>query len=125
MLFGHTVTPNDIQRGSNALQRSLQEWAWMGCHLTPYFHFSIHIAQQLLRTGPCYSSSVWAYKRNNGFLGRFNNNGHSGGEMEALCFGDGGKPSLFKMLYNLFCLTSRYHWCLSHRSHDLNLFPVR
>jgi len=27
MLFGHTVTPNDIQRGSNALQRSLQEWA--------------------------------------------------------------------------------------------------
>jgi hypothetical protein len=86
MLFGQTVTPDDIQRGNAALERSLQEWARMGCHLTPYFHFSIHIAQQLLRTGPCYSSSAWAYERNNGFLGRFNNNGHSGGEMEGTMF---------------------------------------
>jgi len=38
---------------------------------------------QFLKWGPCYGWWVFAYERNNGWLGRTNNNGHSGGELEA------------------------------------------
>ena len=55
----------------------------MGCHLTPYFHLAMHIEPQFLKWGPCYGLRVFMYERNNGWLGRTNHNGHSGGELEA------------------------------------------
>jgi hypothetical protein len=86
ILCNQLITPNDTKRGGGALSRSVQEWARMGCHLTPYYHLAQHIPDQLLRTGPSYASSAWAYERNNGFLGRFKHNGHSGGEIEGTMF---------------------------------------
>jgi hypothetical protein len=38
---------------------------------------------QYLQMGPCYGWWVYAYERNNGWLGRTKHNGHSGGELEA------------------------------------------
>ncbi|KAH9838969.1 uncharacterized protein C8Q71DRAFT_704413 [Rhodofomes roseus] len=55
----------------------------MNCHLTPYFHLATHNSEFFLRNGPSYSWWAYPYERNNGFLGRFKTNGHTGGELEA------------------------------------------
>jgi hypothetical protein len=81
-LTSYSISPNDVKRGCAALCRSAQTWARMGCHLTPYYHLCMHLEPQFLRLGPCPGWWVFPYERNNGFLGRFNHNGHSGGEME-------------------------------------------
>ncbi|KAJ7432669.1 hypothetical protein B0H11DRAFT_1759884 [Mycena galericulata] len=54
----------------------------MHCHLVPYFHYAIHLEDQFLKYGPGPGWWTYCYERNNGLLGRFNTNGHSGGEME-------------------------------------------
>ncbi|KAJ7018533.1 hypothetical protein C8F04DRAFT_877254, partial [Mycena alexandri] len=54
----------------------------MHCHLVPYFHLATHLQPQFLRHGPGPGWWTFGYERNNGFLGRFNTNGHSGGEIE-------------------------------------------
>jgi len=83
ILASWSISPNEVRRGSAALSRSFQSWARMGCHLTPYFHLAMHMEPQFLKWGPCYAWWVFAYERNNGWLGRTNHNGHSGGELEA------------------------------------------
>jgi hypothetical protein len=83
ILSSRSISPNDVRRGCAALSRSFQSWARMGCHLTPYFHLATHLEPQFLQWGPCYGWWVFAYERNNGWLGRTNHNGHSGGELEA------------------------------------------
>ena len=83
ILSSRSISPNEVRRGCGALSRSFQSWARMGCHLTPYFHLAMHMEPQFLKWGPCYGWWVFAYERNNGWLGRTNHNGHSGGELEA------------------------------------------
>lgn len=78
-----SISPDEVRRGCAALSRSFQSWARMGCHLTPYFHLATHLEPQYLKWGPCYGWWVFAYERNNGWLGRTNHNGHAGGELEA------------------------------------------
>ena len=109
ILFNQEITPNDVKRGGGALSRSVQEWARMGCHLTPYYHLAQHIPDQFLRTGSSYASSAWAYERNNGFLGRFNHNGHSGGEIEGTMFRGWWKTIFIQDLVRSIC-----HHVLSH-----------
>ncbi|TFY76747.1 hypothetical protein EWM64_g7265 [Hericium alpestre] len=43
----------------------------------------MHTEDSILRTGPTYTTWLYGPERNNGLLGRINNNGHSGGELEA------------------------------------------
>ena len=83
ILASRSISPDEVRRGCAALSRSFQSWARMGCHLTSYFHLAMHMEPQFLKWGPCYGWWVFAYERNNGWLGRTNNNGHSGGELEA------------------------------------------
>ena len=78
-----SISPDEVRRGCTALSCSFQSWAQMGCHLTPYFHLAMHMEPQFLKWGPCYGWWVFAYERNNGWLGQTNHNGHSGGELEA------------------------------------------
>jgi hypothetical protein len=82
ILASRAISPNEVRRGFAALSEALQSWARMNCHLTPYFHLILHMESQYYRLGPCYGWWAFAYERNNGTLGRFNNNGHSGGELE-------------------------------------------
>ena len=82
ILSSQEISPNEVKRGCAALSRSVQSWARMGCHLTPYFHFAMHMEPQFLQFGLAYGWWAFSYERNNGFLGRFNHNGHSGGELE-------------------------------------------
>ncbi|KAJ7262555.1 hypothetical protein C8J57DRAFT_1231919 [Mycena rebaudengoi] len=74
--------PNEVRRGFSALSNAVQSWARMHCHLTPYFHLAFHTEPQFYAMGPMYNWWTFGYERNNGFLGRFNHNGHSGGELE-------------------------------------------
>lgn len=83
VLTSRSLSPNDVIRGCSGLARSCQSWAEMGCHLTPYYHLAQHMESQFLQFGPCYGWWVYAYERNNGWLGRTRHNQHSGGELEA------------------------------------------
>jgi hypothetical protein len=83
ILASRTISPNEVRRGFAALAGSFQSWARMNCHLTPYFHLALHMEDQYYHLGPCYGWWAFGYERNNGTLGRFNHNGHSGGELEA------------------------------------------
>ena len=82
ILGSRTISPNEVRRGFAALAGAVQSWARMNCHLTPYYHLALHMEQQYYRLGPCYGWWAFGYERNNGTLGRFNHNGHSGGELE-------------------------------------------
>ncbi|KAL1741762.1 hypothetical protein HDZ31DRAFT_75965 [Schizophyllum fasciatum] len=78
ILSSHAISPNDVKRGTAMYSRAVQAWARMHCHLTPYFHLAMHFEDQYYRSGPCTGWWAFPYERNNGFLGRFKNNGHSG-----------------------------------------------
>ena len=78
-----SISPNEVRRGFAALAGSIQSWARMNCHLTPYFHLSLHMEDQYYCLGPCYGWWAFGYERNNSTLGCFNHNGHYGGELEA------------------------------------------
>ncbi|TDL13640.1 hypothetical protein BD410DRAFT_872916 [Rickenella mellea] len=83
ILSSRTISPEDAKRGCNLLSQSCQRWAEMNCHLTPYFHLAAgHFLEQFLWLGPCYGWWAYAYERHNGDLGKFNHNGHGGGELE-------------------------------------------
>ncbi|KAJ6530158.1 hypothetical protein B0H19DRAFT_1273823 [Mycena capillaripes] len=82
ILTSHSISPNEVKRGCGALERSIQSLARMHCHLVPYFHFAVHLEPQFLRHGPGPGWWTFPYERNNGLLGRFKHNGHSGGEIE-------------------------------------------
>ncbi|TFK61693.1 hypothetical protein BDN72DRAFT_777946, partial [Pluteus cervinus] len=82
ILATRSLSPADVKRAFTMLRRAIQSWAQMHAHLTPYFHFAIHMEDQFLKYGPAYSWWTYPYERNNGFLGRFNHNGHTGGEIE-------------------------------------------
>ncbi|KAJ7154970.1 hypothetical protein C8R43DRAFT_923002 [Mycena crocata] len=82
ILCTHEISPNEVKRGFAALGNAVQSWARMNCHLTPYFHLAFHMEPQFYAMGPMYGWWAYPYERYNGFLGRFNHNGHSGGELE-------------------------------------------
>ncbi|KAJ7756554.1 hypothetical protein B0H16DRAFT_1538396 [Mycena metata] len=82
ILSTREISPNEVKRGFAALGNAVQSWARMFCHLTPYFHLAFHTEPQFYGMGPMYGWWAFGYERNNGFLGRFNHNGHSGGELE-------------------------------------------
>ncbi|KAH9834853.1 uncharacterized protein C8Q71DRAFT_710648 [Rhodofomes roseus] len=78
-----SISPDEVIRAHECHARACQAWAQMNCHLTPYFHLAAHNPQFYLRLGPSYAWWAYPYERNNGFLGRFKTNGHTGGELEA------------------------------------------
>ncbi|KAJ7758619.1 hypothetical protein B0H16DRAFT_1313721, partial [Mycena metata] len=83
ILTSNTISPNEVGRGCKTVQCAVQSWAAMNCHLVPYFHYmAAHLEPQFLKHGPIPGWWTFPYERNNGFLGRFNHNGHSGGEIE-------------------------------------------
>jgi hypothetical protein len=82
ILSSRSISPHEVERGCAALSQACQNWANLGVHLTPYFHFAQHFQRQMLQFGPCYATWAFPYERNNGFLGRTNHNNHKGGELE-------------------------------------------
>ncbi|KAK6996182.1 hypothetical protein R3P38DRAFT_3329647 [Favolaschia claudopus] len=102
----NTISPNEVKRGCQAPESSVQSWARMNCHLVPYFHFAVvHLEEQLLRYGPIPGWWTYPYERNNGSLGRFNINGHSGGEMEGTMMRGWWKMTLIQdLISRLECI---------------------
>ncbi|KAI4522475.1 hypothetical protein K525DRAFT_198782, partial [Schizophyllum commune Loenen D] len=98
ILSSHAISPNDVKRGTAMHSRAVQAWARMHCHLTPYFHLAMHFEDQYYRFGPCTGWWAFPYERNNGFLGRFKNNGHSGGELECTMMRGWWKTTLIQEL---------------------------
>lgn len=82
ILSSHAISPAEIKRGCDSLNHSIQSLARMKAHLTPYAHLAIHLEDQFLQYGTSPGFGTYPYERNNGTLGRFNHNGHSGGEIE-------------------------------------------
>ncbi|KAG2051422.1 hypothetical protein BDR06DRAFT_983555 [Suillus hirtellus] len=62
ILSSHFISPDEGEWGCAALSRACQDWACMGCHLTPYFHFAQHLQCQFLQFGPCYATWVFPYE---------------------------------------------------------------
>ncbi|KAI0038744.1 hypothetical protein FA95DRAFT_1613136 [Auriscalpium vulgare] len=84
ILSAESISVADVERGTQLLCEAFQQWAAMGCSLTPYCHLMTHIKSQYLRLGPiAYTTAAWAYERNNGDLKHVHHNGHTGGELEA------------------------------------------
>lgn len=98
IITSNAISPNEVRRGCGTLEREIQTWARMNCHLVPYFHFAIHLEPQFYKHGPASGWWTYPYERNNGFLGRFNNNGHSGGEMEGTMMRGWWKTTLIQDL---------------------------
>ncbi len=82
VLSRRSISPAQIKHSFKMLRSAIQLWAEMHCHLVLYFHLAIHMEPQFLRMGPSYVCWTYPYKRDNGFLGGLNHNGHSGGELE-------------------------------------------
>jgi hypothetical protein len=79
----------------------------MHCHLVPYFHYAaVHLEPQFLKHGPGPGWWTYAYERNNSFLGRFNTNGHSGGELEGTMMRGWWKATLIQDLVSQESLCS-------------------
>lgn len=78
----HNITPHDAQRAQECHGRACRSWARMFCHLTPNFHLSEHNIDNILRLGPFPSWWGFPFEQFNGFLKRFKNNGHTGGQLE-------------------------------------------
>jgi hypothetical protein len=83
ILGNHSITKYEAARGLDLLSKVFQNWGLMNLHMTPYFHLVIHAIDPIVRFGPVYGWHVYPYERHNGRLGRFNHNGHAGGELEA------------------------------------------
>ncbi|KAJ7715449.1 hypothetical protein B0H16DRAFT_1477341 [Mycena metata] len=99
ILTSNTISPNEVGRGCKTVQRAVQLWAAMNCHLVPYFHYmAAHLEPQFLKHGPIPGWWTFPYERNNGFLGRFNHNGHSGGEIEGTMMRGWWKTTLIQDL---------------------------
>lgn len=103
ILSSHAISPTEIRRGCGSLNRSIQQLARMKAHLTPYYHLAVHIEDQFLRSGPSPGFGTYPYERNNGTLGRFNVNGHSGGEMEGTMMRGWWKTTFIQ---ELVCISS-------------------
>ncbi|KAG1817167.1 uncharacterized protein BJ212DRAFT_1446741 [Suillus subaureus] len=72
ILSSCSISPDEVKWGCAALSRACQNWAHMGCHLTPYFHLAQHLQCQFLQFGPCYATWVT------------NHNNHKGSELECI-----------------------------------------
>ncbi|KAJ7318344.1 hypothetical protein DFH08DRAFT_714721 [Mycena albidolilacea] len=108
IITSDTISPNEVKRGCGAVQRSIQSWADMNCHLVSYFHYAaVHLEPQFLKHGPAPGWWTFPYERNNGFLGRFNTNGHSGGELEGTMMRGWWKTTLIQDL--IACLEQIPH----------------
>jgi hypothetical protein len=105
IITSNSISPNEVRRGCGALELAVQSWARMHCHLVPYFHFAaLHLEEQFLKHGPAPGWWTYPYERNNGFLGRFNHNGHSGGELEGTMMRGWWKTTLIQDLVRYFSL---------------------
>jgi hypothetical protein len=115
ILLSRSISPDEVERGCAALSRACQNWARMGCHLTPYFNLTQHLQCQFLQFRPCYAKWVFPYERNNGFLGRTNHNNHKGGELECMMMHKWWKWVLVHDLVGSFSLhtTSLSNFCCS------------
>lgn len=83
ILLRQSISPRDAARAEAYFGRSFRAFATMGCPLTPNFHTTMHLRGKVLKYGPVYGWWAYPFERMNGVLGRFNLNGHAGGEIEA------------------------------------------
>lgn len=96
-----SITPRETDRGQSAFSYACSSWARMNCHLTPYNHIVCHMGSVILRLGPTYGFHLFGPESNNGRLVRVNNNGHTGGELEATMMRSWIKKSLIYDLVRL------------------------
>lgn len=83
IIVSQEISADEAERGQTFLSQAFASWAEMRCHLTPNFHRGMHILEYILAYGPVYGWWVFCYERFIGMVGKFNNNGHGGGELEA------------------------------------------
>lgn len=78
ILSSYAISPTGIKQGCGAIQLL----AHMKAHLMPYFHLTVHLKVHFLHFGSLPNFGAYPYEWNNHTLGHFNNNGHSGSELE-------------------------------------------
>lgn len=83
ILASRSVTRREAERGQQLLSYSFQSWASMNAHLTPNFHYAMHMLEYIYALGSVYNFWVFPFERFMGVLSRFKTNGHKGGELES------------------------------------------
>ncbi|KAJ6528864.1 hypothetical protein B0H19DRAFT_1214570 [Mycena capillaripes] len=112
IITSNSISPDEIKRGCGALERTIQEWARMYCHLVLYLHLAVHLEPQYYKHGLVPGWWTYPYERNNGFLGRFNHNGHAGGEMEGTMMRGWWKATLIQDLVSMYLIFPPISPCL-------------
>lgn len=111
ILGSRAISPDEVKEAFIQLRAAFQSWAEMGSLLTPYFHITIHMEPVFYLKGPMYAWWAFHSERNNGRLGKFNNNGHSGGEMEGTMMRAAWKSILIKRLVGPIALCRTVRKC--------------
>jgi hypothetical protein len=77
-----TVTPAEIDFGTDLLETMCVEYAENNVPEPPNFHMMMHLDQAMLKYGSLYNSHVWGLERANGVLSAMNHNGRGKGILE-------------------------------------------
>ncbi|CEL55034.1 LPS-assembly protein [Rhizoctonia solani AG-1 IB] len=100
-----TVSPEEIQFGTQLLETMCIEYAENNIPEPPNFHIMMHLEDAMLKYGSLYNSHVWGLERANGVLSSLNHNGRGNGMLEGTLmrgwWGIANLQNLIKMFYSL------------------------
>ncbi|CUA76597.1 Neurobeachin-like protein 2 [Mus musculus] [Rhizoctonia solani] len=77
-----TVTPAEIQFGTELLETLCIDYIDNNIPLPPNFHVMMHLEESMLKYGSLYNSHVWGLERANGVLAGMKHNKRGRGELE-------------------------------------------
>lgn len=80
--MARNATPNDILLGQRLLERMAMSFAQMNVHLSPRFHYAMHVEPFILKYGSLNNTWAYPFERANLQLQTSNNNNHGLGVLE-------------------------------------------
>jgi hypothetical protein len=88
ILMNRTITRRELTLAQRLLERLSISFALMNVHLSPSFHYAMHVEPSVLKYGSLYNTWTYPFERANLQLQTTNNNGHGGGFLETtMCRG--------------------------------------
>ncbi|CCO36813.1 hypothetical protein RSOLAG1IB_12102 [Rhizoctonia solani AG-1 IB] len=98
-----TVTPAEIEFGSQLLETMCIDYAENNVPLPPNFHVMMHLEAAMLKYGSLYNSHVWGLERANGVLSGMSHNGRGSGVLEGTLMRGWWGIANLQNLIRMFC----------------------
>ncbi|KAF8597867.1 hypothetical protein BDV93DRAFT_595648, partial [Ceratobasidium sp. AG-I] len=83
ILLSRDITRDDLALAQQLLERLAVSFTHMNVHLSPSFHYAMHIEPFVLKYGSLYNTWAYGFERANLQLQTTNSNGHGLGVLEA------------------------------------------